>query len=58
MSNSSNTASNVVLRRPECAAWMKQGNDITQQFLSFGRRRISITLCIDIPTRNFRSWHS
>ena len=37
MSTSSNTVSNARPRRPEFAAWMKQGNDITQQFLSFGR---------------------
>jgi 2-aminoadipate transaminase len=49
MSTSSNTASNAGPRRPEFAAWMKQGNDITQQFLSFGRRPGLIALSGGLP---------
>ncbi|WP_230534198.1 aminotransferase-like domain-containing protein [Microvirga roseola] len=37
------------MRRPEFAAWMKQGNDITQQFLSFGNRPGLIALSGGLP---------
>lgn len=37
------------VRRPEFAAWTKQGNDITQQFLSFGSQPGLIALSGGLP---------
>jgi 2-aminoadipate transaminase len=53
MSTSGNTAPTARPRRPEFAAWMKQGNDITQQFLSFGRRPDLIALSGGLPAPDF-----
>jgi 2-aminoadipate transaminase len=49
MSTSSNTAPSAGPRRPEFATWMKQGNEITQQFLSFSRRPGLIALSGGLP---------
>jgi 2-aminoadipate transaminase len=49
MSTSSNTAPNPEPRRPGFAAWLRQGNSITQQFLSFGRRPGLIALSGGLP---------
>jgi 2-aminoadipate transaminase len=49
MSTSSNTDFNAVPHRPEFATWMKQGNNITQQFLSLSHRPGLIALSGGLP---------
>ncbi len=44
-----NSRAPASVRRPEFAAWTKQGNDITQQFLSFGGRPGLIALSGGLP---------
>ncbi|MBL0407024.1 PLP-dependent aminotransferase family protein [Microvirga aerilata] len=49
MSGSRDSASDPAMRRPDFAAWMGQGNSITQQFLSFGNRPGLIALSGGLP---------
>jgi 2-aminoadipate transaminase len=49
MSGSGDSALNPAARRPGFAAWTKQGNRITQQFLSFGSRPGLIALSGGLP---------